>query len=69
MRLGIPKERVQIVSLGEESPLAMGHDEESWQKNRRDDFTFMFPGENKSALKIADEASNLVATTTYSQEQ
>jgi len=36
--LGVPAEKISTVSYGEERPLDAGHDEESWTKNRRDDF-------------------------------
>lgn len=39
-RLGIPERRISIVSYGSERPLATGHDESAWAKNRRDDFKF-----------------------------
>lgn len=32
---GVPKEQIQVISFGEERPVAMGHDEESWRLNRR----------------------------------
>lgn len=71
MRLGIPRQRVRMVSLGEEQPIAMGHAEDSWSQNRRDEFTFLLPGESRSALNIGaidDEPSDLVASTTYTNE-
>ncbi len=37
--LGIDGARVQTRSFGEESPVAMGHDEASWRLNRRAEFT------------------------------
>lgn len=36
--LGIPAERIASISYGKEKPVATGHDEASWNKNRRDDF-------------------------------
>lgn len=36
--LGVGSERLNIVSFGEERPLAMGDDEGSWARNRRDQF-------------------------------
>jgi len=36
--LGIDATRLQTISYGKEKPVAMGHDEASWSKNRRDDF-------------------------------
>lgn len=38
IRLGIPKERVSIISYGKEKPLDPGHNERAWAKNRRDNF-------------------------------
>ena len=70
VRLGIPKERVRIVSMGEESPAAVGHSESAWAMNRRDEFTFRLPGENRSVLNLAvdhTEASALLATTSLGE--
>jgi peptidoglycan-associated lipoprotein len=36
--LGISPDRLETISYGEERPLFLGHDEDSWSKNRRDDF-------------------------------
>jgi peptidoglycan-associated lipoprotein len=38
MSLGIPSFRIEAMSYGEERPLFLGHDENSWSRNRRDDF-------------------------------
>ncbi|MCX6825921.1 MAG: peptidoglycan-associated lipoprotein Pal [candidate division Zixibacteria bacterium] len=38
MDLGIADSRLQTISYGKEKPIALGHDETSWAKNRRDDF-------------------------------
>lgn len=35
---GLSEARFEIVSYGEERPLAMGHDETSWARNRRGEF-------------------------------
>ncbi len=35
---GIKESRVSIISFGKERPLAFGHDEEAWSKNRRANF-------------------------------
>ena len=43
VRIGVPRGRIQTVSLGEESPLLDGHDESAWAQNRRDEFTFVLP--------------------------
>lgn len=39
--LGIPAERLSVISYGKEKPLVPGHDEASWSKNRRDDFVLI----------------------------
>ena len=36
--LGVPAERLTIISYGEEKPQASGHDEAAWAKNRRSQF-------------------------------
>lgn len=66
-RLGVPKERVRMVSFGKEQPIAPGHDEIAWAQNRRDEFTFVLPGDSKTALHMSDDAKKdaLVATTTW----
>jgi peptidoglycan-associated lipoprotein len=35
---GIAADRIEIVSFGEERPIAPGHDEDSWAQNRRGEF-------------------------------
>ncbi|MFH1891973.1 MAG: peptidoglycan-associated lipoprotein Pal [Candidatus Zixiibacteriota bacterium] len=37
--LGVEVGRMEIISYGKERPVATGHDEVSWQKNRRAKFT------------------------------
>jgi peptidoglycan-associated lipoprotein len=37
---GVPSNRVKIVSFGEEKPISFGHDENSWQCNRRVDLVY-----------------------------
>jgi len=37
--LGVAADRLDIVSYGKERPVALGHDENSWSKNRRAKFT------------------------------
>jgi peptidoglycan-associated lipoprotein len=37
--LGISPNRLEIISYGKERPVALGHDEASWAKNRRAKFT------------------------------
>jgi peptidoglycan-associated lipoprotein len=39
--LGIAADRIETISYGEERPRAMGHNEESWSQNRRDDFVLV----------------------------
>lgn len=41
VNLGVSANRIEIVSLGEESPLEPGSNEGSWAKNRRDDFVII----------------------------
>lgn len=36
--LGVAAARISVVSNGKEKPVAFGHDEESWAKNRRANF-------------------------------
>ena len=36
--LGVPAERLSIISYGEEKPIDTGHDEAAWAKNRRSQF-------------------------------
>lgn len=38
VRLGIDASRINVLSYGEERPVAPGHDEESWALNRRGEF-------------------------------
>ena len=38
VNLGISESRLTTISHGEEKPIAMGHDEASWAKNRRAEF-------------------------------
>ena len=38
--LGIRGSRISITSFGSEKPIALGHDESSWQQNRRADFVY-----------------------------
>ena len=39
--LGIATDRIEIISYGEERPRALGHNEEAWAQNRRDDFVLI----------------------------
>jgi peptidoglycan-associated lipoprotein len=39
--LGISPDKIETISYGEERPLALGHNEDSWSQNRRDDFVIM----------------------------
>jgi len=38
--LGVPDGNIETVSFGEEKPVAAGHDEAAWAKNRRDDIKY-----------------------------
>ena len=38
--LGVPDARIETTSYGEEKPMALGHDEASWAKNRRADIKY-----------------------------
>ena len=38
--LGVPEAQMEAVSLGEEKPLKEGHDEASWQENRRTELLY-----------------------------
>ena len=38
--LGVGDGRIETISYGEEKPVAMGHDEASWQQNRRADIKY-----------------------------
>jgi peptidoglycan-associated lipoprotein len=38
--LGVAEKQVESVSFGKEKPQALGHDEESWAKNRRADVAY-----------------------------
>lgn len=42
---GIDAGRIETVSYGEERPIAMGHDEESWAQNRNDQFEILSGGD------------------------
>ena len=39
--LGANGGKIETVSFGEEKPVAAGHDEAAWAKNRRDDFRYV----------------------------
>jgi peptidoglycan-associated lipoprotein len=38
--MGVPKDRLEIVTYGSERPKNPGHNEEAWANNRRDDFVW-----------------------------
>jgi len=42
---GVAADRIEIVSFGEERPMAMGHDEDAWTQNRRDEFEIVAGGD------------------------
>ena len=39
--LGVPAERLSVISYGKEKPADEGHDETAWAKNRRDEFAII----------------------------
>jgi peptidoglycan-associated lipoprotein len=39
--LGVSPDRIETISYGEERPLSVGHNEDSWSQNRRDDFVII----------------------------
>jgi len=41
LTLGVPEERLSIISYGKEKPVDDGHTEEAWAKNRRVEFTIV----------------------------
>ena len=43
---GIAADRIDIISYGEERPIAQGQDEAAWSQNRRDDFEIVSGGDN-----------------------
>lgn len=45
--LGIPSNRIETISYGEEVPLDPGHDEMAWAKNRRAHFSPYSEGKNR----------------------
>ena len=38
--LGVSDKRMEAISFGKEKPVGLGHDEESWSKNRRADLNY-----------------------------
>jgi len=38
MELGVPENRISIISYGKERPMEYGQNESAWSKNRRDEF-------------------------------
>ncbi|HUJ28441.1 MAG TPA: OmpA family protein [Myxococcales bacterium] len=43
VNLGIDAANIETISYGKEKPKALGHDEASWQENRRDDIFIKLP--------------------------
>ncbi|MEI8355442.1 MAG: peptidoglycan-associated lipoprotein Pal [Deltaproteobacteria bacterium] len=39
--LGVPADRLSVISFGKEKPLDTGHNEAAWAKNRRDDLVIL----------------------------
>lgn len=37
---GVSAERISVISFGEDNPVAMGHNEAAWSKNRRAEFAY-----------------------------
>jgi len=48
---GVDDGRLEVVSYGKERPLDPGHSEDSWAKNRRDEFEITAGGDNLAAPK------------------
>jgi peptidoglycan-associated lipoprotein len=48
---GVDDKRIEIISYGEERPVAQGHDESAWSQNRRDDFEIIAGGDQITALR------------------
>jgi peptidoglycan-associated lipoprotein len=48
---GVDDGRLEVVSYGKERPLDPGHSEDSWAKNRRDEFEVTAGGDNLAAPK------------------
>jgi peptidoglycan-associated lipoprotein len=44
MQLGVADDRIEITSMGEEQPVALGEDETAWGQNRRAEFTIIADG-------------------------
>ena len=42
---GVDASRIETASFGEERPITMGHDEDSWAQNRRDEFEILSGGD------------------------
>ncbi len=42
---GVEASRIETASFGEERPMAMGHDEDSWAQDRRDEFEALSGGD------------------------
>lgn len=43
VRAGVNPEKIHTVSFGEDKPVAFGHDEAAWAKNRRGEFVLILP--------------------------
>lgn len=56
--MGAKEQQIETVSYGEEKPKALGHDETSWQQNRRVDLNYLgkgsstAPGKNRPLSRI-----------------
>ncbi len=68
-KLGVPAARVRVVSLGEEAPIVPGHDESAWAENRRDEFTFVLPGQLADVTGLDGTGDPvIVAKVVYGEE-
>lgn len=48
---GVGDDRIDVISYGEERPVADGHDESSWSQNRRDEFEVISGGDQLKASR------------------
>jgi peptidoglycan-associated lipoprotein len=48
---GVNDGRIEIISYGEERPVADGHDESAWSQNRRDEFEVIAGGQQLKAAR------------------
>lgn len=60
LALGVPEERVKVLSFGEERPVLSGTDDEARARNRRDELAFYSNAEAQTALEDASSALDVV---------